>query len=97
MGKMLRMALLPRLSYVCEVCGQDTLPAPNDRDIGDPADPDRYKSCVVCSAFVPSRIRRTKAYQKRWDEQNALDLFREVMNLREQIKKNTLQDPEKTS
>lgn len=86
---------LCRMSYVCWVCGQDTLPAPNNRDVGDPTDLDSYKSCVVCSAFVPSRIRRTKAYQRRWDEQNASDLFREVMNLREQIQKLSPQDLEK--
>ena len=79
------------LSRKCWVCEQATLPAPNDRDHGDPSDPNRYKFCVACSDKVPFSIRRTKSYQRRWDEENAKNLYSEVMFLREQIQKHSPQ------
>ncbi len=63
-----------RLSYRCWVCERDTLPALNNRECGDPENPD-YKWCAFCHHEVPCAIRRKKSYQRRWDRHNAVELF----------------------
>ena len=65
-----------KLRYDCEVCGRETLPALNNRDLGNPDDPDRYKWCSLCHHEVPYSMRRKKTYQRRWDEYNARELYK---------------------
>jgi hypothetical protein len=71
----------------CTVClvGELASARRDEMDVVDPSDPDRYIYCVSCQAKVPYIVRRTKSYQRRWDEANAEILFAEVLYLREEI------------
>ncbi len=69
------------LSYVCPVCKRNTLPSRGEGHNNDPRDPERYKSCAFCGEFVPSRIRRLRSFQRRWDQVNANQLHDLVLVL----------------
>ena len=79
----IRVYLGVGLSFVCRVCQQETLP-PSYRNTleQNPEDPDRFKICVCCYEEVPYSIRRTKSYQRRWDERNAINMWEEIQFLR---------------
>lgn len=67
----------------CWVCNQNTLPVAANGATEDPENPDRYKVCNVCGEKVPYNTRRTKAYKRRWDEENTKNMWQEIQFLKE--------------
>ena len=67
----------------CWVCHQETLPTAMSGESTDPQDPNRYKTCNVCREKVSYSVRRTQAYQRRWDEENARNMWSYIQYLRD--------------
>lgn len=88
-GQSLQMAMH---NNGCPVCYQGAFPFAADSTPIDPESPDRYKTCPFCRTKVPFVIRRLKSYERRWDEENAKNMYTHVLYLQNLLKERGYQE-----